>query len=170
MGVGSRSKDGRSTGGSEELVESLDELNVEERFEVVCSVTERFDGSKDGEGSLFDETLIWVAKDVSKHREDVPDHVERVLGDASKTVGGGGDGCSLDVGREEVEEVKESAEPSFSNDRVRVLLRDLLHGLWGEEKERRERNQFAVREQRRRVEEFEKAKLTLNVCSARSMY
>lgn len=98
MSVGSRSEDGRSTGGSEELVESLDELDVEEGFEVVCSVTERLDGSKNGERSLFDETLVWVAENISEHREDVPDHVERVLGDASKTVGGGGDGCSLDVG------------------------------------------------------------------------
>jgi hypothetical protein len=129
MGVRCRREGGRAASGQEEVREGFDEADVKDGFKRFGPVSVGLDGAKDSEGGLLNEALIGVSEDVSKHGEGVSDHVELVLGGVSTTVGGGGDGGSLDVGVEEVEEVEKSAEAAFFDDGGGVLLGDLLEGL-----------------------------------------
>ena len=89
--------------GEKDGEDSLENVLGDELFEFVGVVFEPFYDTGDTETALFDYFLVCAGDDVFEVWRDFFDGVEGVEGDVTTTVCGGGDGCALDVGGEEVE-------------------------------------------------------------------
>lgn len=132
LSVGRRSDGGRV--GVEEGLDRAKEVGRQELLKLVGVVTVRVDDADDGEATLLDDALIGEGENVIEDGDGFGDEAERVKGEGTTTVGGGGDGGALNVEGEEVEVGKEGGETAFANDRRRDLLRNLLERLRQEEK------------------------------------
>ena len=101
----------------------------DELFEFVGMVFEALDDTGDAETTLFDYFLVCARDDVFEVWHDFFDSVEGVEGDVATTVCGGGDGCALDVGGEEVEVHETGLQSPLTNNRSGILDGNLLKSL-----------------------------------------
>jgi hypothetical protein len=77
---------------------------------------EAFDGSDDTERRMFNKSGVGVAKNSANDRKNVFDHVVVVNADITATVGGSLESGSLDICGEEVKEVEERCQATFTYD------------------------------------------------------
>lgn len=71
---------------------------------------------------MFNESRIGISKNGTNNGKDIFDHVVIVDADITAAIGCGLKGGSLNIGREEVEEIEECCQSAFTNNRARIFF------------------------------------------------